>query len=149
MVRAAHGEHGGAGRKALVEDVDLGVEITTELQRDQRQQHRLARARRADDHHVADIADVRRKPERRRAPGLRRQQRRAIEMSIARGSCPDTRQRHEVRQVQGVDDGLADIGVGMAGKRRQPRLHGVDAFADGREAQATGDPLDLPDLVLD
>ena len=58
MMSAAHGKHRGAGREALVEDVDLGVRIAPELEGKQSEQNRLAGAGRADDQHVADIADM-------------------------------------------------------------------------------------------
>src|SRR3546814_2575601 len=59
----SHRQHRRARRIALVEDVDLRPGIAAELQRDQAQQHRLARAGRADHHHVADIADMGRSEE--------------------------------------------------------------------------------------
>src|SRR3546814_10560067 len=42
MMLPTHGEHGGARRIALVEDVDLRARIAPELQCNQRQEHRLA-----------------------------------------------------------------------------------------------------------
>ena len=66
MMLSAHGEHSGARRIAFVEDGDLGSGIAAELQRQERQQHGLAGARRTDDEHVPDIADMGGEPERRR-----------------------------------------------------------------------------------
>src|SRR3546814_5958653 len=67
MMCAAHRQHGGARRKALVEDIDLGVRVAPELQDQQRQQHGFTGAGRPDDQHMADIANMGRKPERGRA----------------------------------------------------------------------------------
>src|SRR3546814_17725550 len=64
MMCAAHRQHGGARRKALVEDIDLGVRVAPELQDQQRQQHGFTGAGRPDDQHMADIANMGRKPER-------------------------------------------------------------------------------------
>ena len=66
---AAHSERGGTNAAAEVEGEDLGVLVAPELHCHQRQQYRLARAGRADDQRVADIADMKRKPERGRAFG--------------------------------------------------------------------------------
>ena len=55
---AAHRERRGPDAAAEVEGEDLRAGITAELQRHQRQQHALARAGRADDQRVADIADM-------------------------------------------------------------------------------------------
>src|SRR3546814_20826893 len=57
MMLPTHGEHGGARRIALVEDVDLRARIAPELQCNQRQEHRLASPGRTYDQHVAYIAD--------------------------------------------------------------------------------------------
>ena len=79
---AAHGDRRGADRAAEVEGENLVVPVTAELHRHQRQQHRLARAGRADDQRVADVADMEAEPERRRAFGLAVEQRRRLEMLI-------------------------------------------------------------------
>ena len=73
---AAHGERGGADRAAEIEGEDLSARIAAELQRHQRQQHRLAGAGRTDHQRMADIADMQREAERRRALGLAEEQRR-------------------------------------------------------------------------
>src|SRR3546814_5247258 len=70
MMRAAHRQHRGARRKTLVEDIDLGIGVTPELQGEQCQQHRLARAGRANNEHVADVTDMGREPERGRSARL-------------------------------------------------------------------------------
>jgi CHAT domain-containing protein len=41
-----------------------------------------------------------------------------------------------------VHDGLADVGVGVAGERAEPRLHGVQGLADGGKAASVDDALD-------
>src|SRR3546814_12319144 len=69
-MRAAHREHRGARREALVENIDLRVGITAELKREQAEQHRLAGTRRSDDHHMPNVADMRGQAERRRAACL-------------------------------------------------------------------------------
>ena len=63
---------GGADRAAEIEGKNLSVRIAAELQRHQRQQHGLAGAGRSDHQRMADIADVEREAERRRALGLGR-----------------------------------------------------------------------------
>ena len=73
---AAHGERRGADRAAEVEGEDLRAGIAAELQRHQRQQHALAGAGRADHQRMADIADMEREAERRRAFRPREEQRR-------------------------------------------------------------------------
>ena len=45
-------------------------------------------------------------------------------------------------EVEGMDQRLAHIGIGLAGQRRQPRFDRVDALALRREAEAIDDPLD-------
>src|SRR3546814_4777248 len=77
-MRPAHRENRGTGGVALVEDIDLSLGVTSELERDQAQENRLAGAGRPHDHHMADITDMGGKPERGRACGLRDQQRRSV-----------------------------------------------------------------------
>ncbi len=148
MMCPAHPEHRRASGIALVEQDDAGPRIAAELQGDQREQHRFAGPGRADHHHVADVADMGREPEGRRTRRLRGQQRRAIEMGVAGRPGPHARQRHEVSEVERMDKRLADIGIGLAGQRRQPRLDRVHALADGGEAKPVDDPLDGTNLVL-
>src|SRR3546814_12378845 len=98
---------------------------------------------------MADIADMGAQPERRRAAGLGGEQRRPAEMRVARWPRPDTRQRHEVREVERMDDRLADVRANMAGQARQPRLDGADALANASEAEPVDDALDRPDFCFD
>jgi hypothetical protein len=51
-------------------------------------QHALAGAGRADYEGVADVADMKRQPERRCAFGLGEQERRPVEVVVAFGACP-------------------------------------------------------------
>jgi hypothetical protein len=60
---------GGADRAAEIEGEDLRARIAAELQRHERQQHGLAGAGRPDDQRMADIADMKGKPERGRSFG--------------------------------------------------------------------------------
>ena len=82
MPVAAHRKRRRADRTAEVEGEDLRSGIAAELHRHQRQQHALSRVRRSDDQGMADIADVKRKPERRRAFRLCEERRRALEMLV-------------------------------------------------------------------
>src|SRR3546814_5460624 len=75
-MRAAHREHRGARREALIENIDLRARITAELKREQAEQHRFSGTRRSDDHHMPDVADMRGQAERRRAACLGIKQRR-------------------------------------------------------------------------
>src|SRR3546814_10058877 len=59
MMCTAHRQHRGARRKTFVEDIDLRACVASELEREKRKQHRLARAGRLDDHRVADVANMR------------------------------------------------------------------------------------------
>ena len=79
---AAHGEHGRTDGAAEIEREDLGAGVAAELERHQRQQHRLAGAGRTDDERMADIADVKGKPERGRAFRLAEQQGGCIEVLV-------------------------------------------------------------------
>ena len=100
MPVAAHGERCGADRAAEVEGENLIVRIAPELQRHQRQQHRLAGAGRADHQGMADIADMERKPERGRALGLAKEQRRRTEMLVSFRARPDRRERDHVGEIE-------------------------------------------------
>src|SRR5690606_576316 len=66
----AHGERGGADASAEVEGEDLAGRIAPELQGHEGEQHGFARAGRADDKRVANIANMKGKPERGRTFGL-------------------------------------------------------------------------------
>ena len=145
---AAHGERGGTDRAAEIEGEDLGAWIAPELQRDQRQQHALAGAGRADHKGVADIADMERETEWRRAFGLGKQQRRAVEMLVALGSGPHGRERNHVGEIERRDRRLADIGVDMARQASEPGLDGVDALGDAGEVAALDHLLDEAQLFV-
>jgi hypothetical protein len=62
---ASHGERRCADRTAEVEGEDLRPRIAAELQRHESQKNAFARASRADDQRVADVADVKGEAERR------------------------------------------------------------------------------------
>src|SRR3546814_7921959 len=70
VMRAAHREHRGARREALIENIDLRARITAELKREQAEQHRFSGTRRSDDHHMPAVADMRGQAARRRAACL-------------------------------------------------------------------------------
>ena len=145
---AAHGERGRADRAAEIEGEHLGAGVAAELQRHQREQHALARAGRADDQRVADIADMKRKAEGRRAFGPREEERRRLKMLVPFRPGPDRRERHHVGEVQGRDRRLADIGVDMAGQRSEPGLDRVDAFAHAGEVAALNGLLDQAQALV-
>ena len=136
---AAHGERGGADRAAEVEREYLGAGIATELEGDQRQQHALARAGRADHQTVPDILDVKRQPEWRCSFCLRKEQRRPVEVVVALGSRPDGGQRNQVSEVEGRERRLPDIGVDVAGQAAEPSLHRVNGLGDAGEVAALDD----------
>ena len=71
---AAHGKRRRADRSPEIEGEDLRACIAAKLQRHERQQHRFTSAGRADDECMADVADVKGKPERGRAFGLAEEQ---------------------------------------------------------------------------
>ncbi len=79
---ATHADRGGADAAAKVEGEHLRPLIAPELHRHQREQHRLAGAGRPDDQRVADIADVKGKPERGRAFGSAVKQRGRTKMIV-------------------------------------------------------------------
>src|SRR3546814_20552773 len=84
MMLAAHRQNGGARRQSLVEDIDLRTLITAELQGEQRQQDRFARAGRPDNELMADITDMGGQPERCGTRRLGIEQRRSGERSEER-----------------------------------------------------------------
>ena len=79
---AAHADRGSADAAAEIEGEYLAVLVTAELHRHQREQHRLARAGRPDDQRMANIADMKGKPERGRAFGLAVEQGGSTEMLV-------------------------------------------------------------------
>ncbi|MCY1185741.1 hypothetical protein D9M73_265490 [compost metagenome] len=90
--------------------------VTPELQGKQREQHRLTGTGRANDQHVADVADMGGQAERRRTARLGKEQWRTIEMGVADRPSPDRRQRHQMGKIQRVDQGLPDIRVNLPGQ---------------------------------
>src|SRR3546814_1907249 len=58
MMLAAHRQNGGARRQSLVEDIDLRTLITAELQGEQRQQDRFARAGRRSEEHTSELQSL-------------------------------------------------------------------------------------------
>ena len=69
-------------------------------------------------------------------------------MGIALRPSPHSRHRHQVRQIQRGDDGLAHVRVGMAWDRRQPGIHGVERFGNGHEAASLNHPLHHAQLLV-
>jgi hypothetical protein len=92
------------------------VLVAAELERHEREQHRLAGAGRADDEGVADVADMKREPERGRAFGPAVKQRGRIEMLVPFRPRPHRRQGDHVGEIEGGDRRLPDIGVDVAGQ---------------------------------
>src|SRR3546814_2402545 len=68
--------------------------------------------------------------ERRRAACLGIKQRRTTQMIVARRARPHRRQGHEVRQIERMDERLADIGVHMPGQRTEPGFDRIDARSE-------------------
>src|SRR5690606_15553402 len=98
--------------------------------------------------HVSDIADMGGKPERRRARRLGVEQRRPVQVSVPRRSGPHRRQRHQMREIQRMDERLADIGVDMTWERPEPGFDRIDALTDAGEAESVDDALDRADLLV-
>src|SRR3546814_1337746 len=123
---------------ALVEDIDLSLGVTSELERDQAQENRLAGAGRPHDHHMADITDMGGKPERGRAFGLRDQERRSVclgdlcEMLVAGWPRPDCGERHQVREFASVHQWLPPVGIDVARQRREPCFEHRKRFGWGK-----------------
>ncbi len=143
---AAHGQRRGADRSAEVEGEHLRAGKSVLLALMALQFRRYAGAGRPDDERVADVAHVQGKPERCRRLGLAGEQRRAAEMVVPFRARPDRRQRDHVGEVEGRDRRLADVGVGVAGQRSQPGLHGVDRLGHAGEVAALNGLLDQPEL---
>ena len=114
MPVAAHRQRRGPDRAAEIESENLGARVAAELQRHQRQQHGLPRAGRSDDQGVADIADMEREAERRRALRPGEEERRLLKMLIPFRPRPDGRERHHVGEIQRRDRRLTNIGVDVA-----------------------------------
>ena len=52
-------------------------------------------------------------------------------------------------EVQGVQDGLADIGIGVSRQRAQPGFDSVQRLTDRGEAAPIDDTLGNPDMFID
>ena len=74
MPVTAHGKRRGADRAAEIEGEDLRVGIAAKLQGHQGEKDGLARTGRTDDQRMADIADVKGKPERSASLSLAKEQ---------------------------------------------------------------------------
>ena len=144
----AHGERRGSDGAAEVEGEDLGFRVTAELERHQRQQHRFARAGRADDERVADIPDMEGKPERRTSLGLAIEQGGRTEMVVPFRPCPHSTQGDHVGKIERRDRRLPDIGIGMTGQRAEPGIDRVDGLGHCREIAALNDLLGEPQLFV-
>ena len=78
-------------------------------------------------------------PERRGAVGQENGQRRGVRRIEGAGAgilpCPDGLQRQQIRKVERIDDGPAQIGVTVAGQAAEPgfqRVDGLNAAAEAR-----------------
>src|SRR3546814_13642189 len=91
---------------------------------------------------------MRRQAERRRTCRTGMEQWRTVEMGVADGARPDRRQRHQMREVQRVDQGLPDARVNLPWQRQKPRLDRIDAFSSRRAAGPVDDQLDHTDLEI-
>ena len=148
MPVAAHGEGGGADRAPEIEGEDLGSRVAAELQRHEREENRFARPGRPDHQRVADIADVEREAEGRRAFGLAVEQWRAVEMRIALLPGPDGGERDHMGEVQGGDRRLAHIGVSLSRQRAEPGVNGIDRLDHGGEVPALHHLLDQAQFLV-
>lgn len=70
-------------------------------------------------------------------------------MRVARRPGPDRRQRHQVGEVQGMDQRLAHVGVDLPRQAAQPGFDGIHGLADAGEAEAVDHALDGAHPVLD
>ena len=118
--------------------------IAPELHRDDREQGRFAGAGRAEHQRVADIADMQVEPKRRGAGGRRVQQRRRarrVEWARIDGVAgPHAGQRHEVGEVEGVDQRPADVAA-SGGRASEPSQASIALTVSSRQAETQ--PLDL------
>ena len=140
VMRAAGGVRQREQRAALVEGCDARVPVAPELRRDQREKRRFAGAGRPEDERVADVGDVEIEPERGGAGRCAIEERRRIFRKERAWACgepgPGRRGRHEVGEVQAVDQGTAHIGRRMPRQAAEPGLERVDGLDAAREAFA-------------
>src|SRR3546814_1047716 len=101
----------------------------------------------AHNQHVADVADMGRETEPRRAGSLGEEKRRPVQMLVPRRPGSDRRQRNQVRAAQGVDERLADVGVDMAWQDAEPGLYRVYRTPAGGESAAVEDRPHLQSLL--
>ena len=126
---AAHGERRGADRAAEIEGEDLGVARSGGTAAPSAPAARDLPAPVGPTISVWPTSPTcSAEPERRRPSVLREEQRRRLEMLIPFRPGPNRRERDHVREVQGRDRRLADIGVDVAGQRAEPGLDRVHAF---------------------
>src|SRR5690606_11279833 len=104
---------------------------------------------RADDRHMSDIADMGRKAEGCRAAGLGVEQRRTAKMLVCGRARPDRRQRHQMCEIERMDERLTDIGIDLPRQRAEPGFKRVHSLANAGETEAIDDALDSTDLFLD
>ncbi len=97
---------------------------------------------------MADIADMGNQPKRRRGLGTGDHQGRAVEVLVSRGACPYGRDRHQVRKVEGRDQWLAYVGVGIAGDGGEPGLDYIELFGNGNEPVALDGSFHQPPLIV-
>ena len=145
---AAQAQNGGAHRAAHIKRKDARTGITAELHRQCGQQHRLAHAGRPHDEGVPHVVDVRYQSERCSTIGTGNDQRRAIQVIVPLRPRPYRRHRHQVRQVQRRDDGLAHIRVGITGNGREPGVNRVECFGNGDKTTALNHTLDHAPLLV-
>ncbi len=111
-------------------------------------QHGLAHAGRACDQRVADISDMYDQPKRRRSLCPGDHQGRAVEVLVSRGTCPYGRDGHQVRKVEGRDQWLAYVGVGIAGNGGEPGLDCIELLGNGDEPVALDGSLNQPTFLI-
>src|SRR5271165_4188260 len=97
---------------------------------------------------MADVADMEAEAERRRAFGPCEEERRRLEVVVARRTGPDRGERDHVSEVQRRDRGLTDVGVSVPGQRAEPGLDGVDSLDHAGEVATLDDLLDQSQLLV-
>ena len=133
---ASHGERRCPDRTAEVEGEDLRLHIAAELHRHQSQKNALARAGRADDQGVPDVADVKGEAERRRTFGPREEERRRGKMRVTLRTRPDGGERHHMGEIERRNRRLTHVGVDVAWEAAKPGLNRVHGLAHAGEVAA-------------
>ena len=85
-------------------------------------------------------------PKGRGAGGAGDRQRRPVQAGVAGRTGPDRRDRQEVCQIEGRDQGASHIGVGLARQGAEPGLHGVEVLDPRRQPLGVQRRLDRPRL---